>query len=161
MTIWRREALQWHHAKRFAKVIRKGDEIECLANGLSVRASLQWAIDHGGGESWAVMEGDEIVGVYGWTQQGACWSYWRRLEPYQIKELMRVTAEYVLEMVVNAGAAGLNFLANYVWEGNREAMAWLRASHCFSLDLDHSYKIGNKGFIAFKTKPGEELRRYV
>lgn len=160
---WRREALDWDHIEMFDTVIRRPDLIECLANGSSVRSSLHWAKQSGGGESWAVLEQDRVrpVGVYGWTKAGACWSYWADLNPIQVRELMRQTPGYVLEMVEKALAAGVPKLANYVWEGNREAVAWLRGSHCFSLDLDHRYDIGDKRFIAFHTKPVEELRRYV
>lgn len=160
---WERETLRWDHVKKFTRVIRKGDLIECHSNGMSVSRSLEWAMYRGGGESWAVIEEgrDAPVGVFGWTDRGGIWSYWCDLGAAQTRELMRQTPQYVLEMVESANAAGLPHLANYVWEGNHEALAWLRASHCFSLDLDHRYNISNRGFIGFQTKPAEELRRYV
>lgn len=162
---WRREPLAWRHAKTFGRVIRKPDMIECLSNGMSVRASLDWVIENGGGESWAVIEGDNQVtpvGVYGWTRRGAIWSYWSELDPPQIKELMRRTPGMVLEMVENAAKHGLPMLSNYVWDGNREALAWLKASHCFTFNLDQCLTIGNdRTFIPFSTRPVEELRRNV
>lgn len=162
MTTWTREALDWRHIKQFDKVIRKGDLIECLSNDMSVQDSLEFAAFRGGGEAWAVLDaGNQVIGVYGWTLAGAVWSYWKDLNPQETRELMSLTGSYVWEMVKNATQQGLSFLANYVWEDNLPAVVWLRASHCFSLDLDHRYDIGNKRFIAFKTKPLEELSRYV
>jgi hypothetical protein len=163
LDLWHREPLNWQYAKRFSRVIRAGDKVECLTNGMSPYRSMEWAMNHGGGESWAVLEefGTVPVGVYGWTSKGAIWSYWRDLSPNEQRELMRRTPGMVLEMVEKAKAEGLPYLANYVWEGNRPAVAWLKASHCFSLDLDHSYNISNKSFIAFKTRPAEEIRQYV
>jgi hypothetical protein len=157
--VWRSETLDWSAAKRFSRVIREADRIECQANGMSVYQSLLYACS--AGPCWAVYEDAEQtpLGVWGWTRAGAIWSYWADLNATQSRHLLRCTPPHVLEMLEQSTAEGIPALGNFVWVGNRAALAWLRASHCFIITLDRPYEFGNKEFYHFKTKPLEELRK--
>jgi hypothetical protein len=158
---WRREPLTWSSAKRFERVIRASDKVECYANGSAPLNSLLWAIDHG--PCWAAFEGESQVpvGAWGWTDRGAVWSYWRELDRVQSRELLRQTPGMVLEMLEQSATAGWLRLGNFVWEDNTAALGWLRASKCFDISLDSDIILSNKRFHHFLTKPLEEVRRYV
>lgn len=158
---WRREPLTWSSAKRFARVIRASDKVECYANGSTPERSLLWATEHG--PAWAAFEGDSQVpvGVWGWTEKGAIWSYWAELDRVQSRELLRRTPAMVAEMLEEARTIGWTRLGNYVWEDNTAALAWLRASKCFDIELDRDTILANRRFHHFMTKTLEEVRRYV
>lgn len=158
---WFREPLTWSSAKRFSRVIRLADRIECVSNGSNPYRSMLWALDHG--RCWAAFEGnsDVPVGVWGWTDMGAVWSYWAELDPVQSRELLRRTPAMVAEMLEESTEAGFPVLANYVWEDNLAALRWLHSSKCFTIHLDRPVILLNRRFHHFETKPLEEVRRHV
>lgn len=154
MPNWHRSPLMWHHAKRLSRVVRKADVLECLAgSGMGPYQAMLEGINRG--PCWAAfVDGDAVpVGAWGWTHEGAVWSMWRDLTSNESRELLRHTPEMVAEMV----SARDGVLENYVWENNTQALAWLRASKCFNIDLDRVIILGNHRFIHFATKPLEEL----
>lgn len=156
------EALRWDYVKRLAPFIRRSDVVECAVNGNTPEESMLWALEAGRGRSWVVLDEGCPIGAYGWTQHGAIWSLWADLLPDQAKDVARNTAGYIRAVVANWERSGqmpqFNVpLRNAVWEDNRHALAWLRASHCFNIKVDEPILIGHRRFIPFETKTLGEL----
>ncbi len=133
--------------------LREGDKVDCWRHDQSGCRALKAGME--AGPAWGVWDLREgsLIGAIGWNTQGNIWSLWSDLTGEQTKEVMHLTVPAIRSLVSMAGGIPLG---NYVWEGNRLTIAWLKASHCFNF-LDDRIRIGDKDFIPFKAKPYEEL----
>lgn len=153
--------LGFTHCSLLAPHLRSGDRVECAVSEMTPLQSLRYG--QASGPSWAVVEGEvptdgrsypHVLGAGGYTHAGALWSYWRDLSARQSRALMKLTPEWMRGIRDHAGDRQLG---NLVWDCNGPALAWLRQSHCFHIDLDKRIVLGKYDFIPFTLKSAEEL----
>lgn len=131
------------------------DLLECNATGHLPYQSLVWGAE--GGWSQTVFDGELPIGAYGWTRfERTIWSYWVADLSSEQSRVIRINTVPVIRSMVAAAGKGMP-LHNVVHEDNRRALAWLRASHCFNIEVDKRLVVGDQRFVPFYAKPLSEL----
>ncbi len=147
--------LTYYWCQQLGPKVTEEDKVDCVAHGGDPTQALLTGME--AGPSCAILDREtrQVMGACGWTYEGNIWSLWSDLTSTQMREIMRHTKPAVAYMHRQALARGL-ILSNVVWEGNRRAITWLRASKCFDF-ADQDILHGGLRFIPFFVKPLEAL----
>lgn len=143
--------LTMHHAEMLAPYVRSSDCAD-----LKTHDSTPWeALRHGvamDGESWAVMDGEVIIGAGGWTALGSVWTLWADLSRTQAKEVLRMAPAWCRIMAIRAKRP----LQNVYLAGNSQTEHFLRATKCVDI-LDQEVLYEGRTWIPFFLKPLEDM----
>lgn len=141
------------HATALSRKLRKADLIDLHQHEQDPRAALSYPLETGD-ESWAVMDGDAVIGAGGWTRAGSVWTLWADLSMRQSRELLRMTPAWA--RIISIRSKG-RILGNVFRKGNRLTQHWLEMSGC--VDIHHETPLTSEWgtFIPFRLKPLERL----
>lgn len=147
--------LDWFDCAALSPVLREADLMDLKVKEMDPLEVLEAGLD--GGPAWAVYRSGFILGAGGFTWEGAVWSMWRDLRPLEAREVMRMTPKWARWVREVAGPD--KWLWNVYLQGNRQTEAFLRASHCVTIDKEHPIEHDGRVFIPFHLKSAEELSR--
>jgi hypothetical protein len=147
------EPLLASHIDSLGGRIREEDLMDCAQQDYNPFHAL-WDAKRVG-PCWAVLDGDHVMGAAGFSaEQGTIWSLWAEDLTGDHKRWIMQHTQAAVRMV--CAFSGCPTLGNYVWEGNRLTIAWLRASKCFTFE-ETLYAFKGNSYLHFTTKPLGEL----
>jgi hypothetical protein len=132
----------WDLSKR----IRQADLDDLIRHEADPLDSLLHGLLHG--RAYGVWSSRGLIGAGGWTWEGCIWSLWANLTAAEGKGIMRNVAAWAWSLAFDADRPLWNVYA----EGNRATEAFLKATHCVTIDKDHPLTYEGRTFIPFYLK---------
>ena len=141
--------LDWRAVFTLGANLAESDRLECLSGDpMAVLAGATTT-----GQAWTALDGDRILGAYGYTDEGTIWSLWSELSREESMAVLLHTPLWVRTMLHESGR---EWLYNFVSVGNEQAIAWLKLSGCFDVS-DRVVTFSGMSARYFRTKPKKAL----
>ena len=145
--------------------LQEGDRVDCSTAGRTPALALRDGYQ--GGPAWCALVNGEPRGAFG-VMPGlhSIWSLWTDLTPGESIMCVRLGRLWLRMLSVwwvsqQHPRVPAYRLHNYVWDGNKKTIRWLKATKCFDFHPQHSLTSEGKSFIPFTLKPLQELPSHV